>query len=171
MKDEERQWLGDHGAVMGVTSHSTRFDRGGVRFISVEGKDGRICAGFSDGEIRLALSASVYVAREIPKESCLYREVLGHEMKHKALGRELTEAFTRDLEAHLAAALADQPFVEVPKGKGFWQAADQRLDALLEEAFRVFDRNMSRRQLGIDSNAEYQRVDDACPGEADKFLP
>lgn len=171
MKDEGRQWLGDHGTVMGVTEHRLRFDLSSVRFVSVEGRDGHVCAGFEDGEIRLRLSASVYVAREIPEAACLYREVLEHEMKHKSLGEQMTKAFARDLEAQIGAALEAQPFTEVPAGTGWRQAANRRLDQLIDDAYRVFGRQLSRSQLGIDSDAEYKRVDDACPGEQDKYLP
>ncbi len=171
MKDDERQWLGDHGTVMGVTEHRLRFDSGGVRYISVDGRDGHTCAGFEDGVIRLALTASVYVAREIPDTVCLYREVLDHEMKHRSLGQQMTEAFARDLEAQLAAALEAQPFAEVPDGTGWRQTASARLDQLIDDAYRVFGRELSRSQLGVDSNVEYKRVDDACPGEQDKYVP
>lgn len=171
LAEDERHWLDEGGTVMGLTEHSFVTKRHAVGHVTVAGRDGASCAGFADGEIRLELDATIYVAREIPEETCLYREVLTHERRHQALGVEMTQAYARELEATIAAVLADEPFVEVPAGKRPWQVAAARLDGLIDEAYAVFRREHSRRQLAIDSQEEYERADIVCPGETDKYLP
>lgn len=171
MKDDERQWLGDHGTVMGVTAHGSDFDYARVQYASVEGRDGIACAGIAGGTVRIRLEVAVYVASEIPAGSCLYREVLGHELEHRALALELNAQFARSLEAEINGALAAVPFVEVSSGTPWRQAAQAQLRALVAAAYDTFSREESRRQLGIDSAAEYERVSAACPGEADQYLP
>ena len=171
MDEDGRHWLDEHGTVMGLTEQFFDIGRGAVRFVETEGRDEARCIGYADGELRLRLGARIYVASEIPKDTCLYREVLAHEHKHRALGAEMTAGLARDLEAAIAAALAEAPYEEVPAGAKPWQVAERRLDGIIDAVDAVFRREHSRRQLAIDSDAEYQRVDTLCPGEADKYVP
>lgn len=168
---DERHWLDRDGTVMGMTSSALRIRHGAIGHVTVDGKDGARCAGPSGGEVELALNITIYVAKEIPQETCLYREVLDHERRHETLGREMTEAYAQELETRIAAALARQPFVEVPAGRRDAQVAAERLDDVIDKAYAVFRRELSRRQLAIDSEAEYERTDVVCPGEIDKYLP
>jgi len=168
---DKRRWLERHSTVMGATRHSLGEVREAIRYVAVDGRNGATCAGFTDGRLRLTLQATIYIAREIPKGTCLYREVLAHEQRHQSLGVELTEAFARELEEVIAAALTEQPFIPVPPGEKAEQVAADRLDEIIGAAWQTFDRERSRRQLALDSNAEYARTDLICPGEADKFLP
>lgn len=168
---DERHWLDRHGTVMGLTSSSLRTRHGSIGHVTVDGTDGVRCAGPSDGEVELVLEITIHIAKEIPQETCLYREVLDHERRHETLGREMTEAYAGELEARIAAALARQPFVEVPAGRRDAQVAWERLDDVIDESYAVFRRELSRRQLAIDSQSEYERTDVVCPGEIDKYLP
>lgn len=171
MGADGRHWLDEDGTVMGLTRQFFDLHTTGIGIVESEGRDGVRCVGYGDGEIRLHHSALIYVAREIPEDTCLYREVLAHEHKHRALGAELAAGFARDLEARIAEALTEAPFVELPPGSSPRQVADERLNAIIDAAYATFERDRSRRQLGIDSQSEYDRVDLACPGEADRFLP
>jgi hypothetical protein len=171
MFDDERHWIDEEGAAMGVTQHLFDLDWQNVQSIETEGRDGARCVGYKDGEIAVTLGATIFVASEIPGDSCLYREVLAHEQRHRALGSEMTIAFGRQLEAEIAAALRQQPYVEVPSGDMPWLVADQHLQAIIDAAYAVFRRDHSRRQLAIDSNEEYRRVEAVCPGETDKYIP
>lgn len=170
-QEDERHWLDEHGSVMGLTEQFFDVDASRIRFIESEGRDGVRCVGYADGEIRLQLGARIYVAREIPDHTCLYHEVLEHEHRHRALGEELTSAFARDLEAQIAAALAEAPQVEIPPGEQPWEVGERRLDEIIAAVRSVFRRDHSRQQLAIDSQSEYARVETACPGETDKYLP
>jgi hypothetical protein len=171
MFDDERHWIDEDGTAMGVTSQFFDIDHAAIGYAEIEGRDGARCVGYRDGEIELTLGATIYVAKELPEDSCLYREVLAHEHKHRDLGRTMTEAFGRDLEAAIAAALAEEPYVVLPANTMPWRVADERLLGIIDAVYAKFMRNHSRRQLAIDSNAEYMRVDDACPGETAKYVP
>lgn len=171
MDEGGRHWLDEHGTVMGLTEQFFDIERGGVGFIETEGRDETRCVGYADGELTLKIGARIYVASEIPYDTCLYHEVMEHEHKHRALGADMTAGFARDLEAAIAAALAEAPYAEVPPGAKPWQVAERRLDEIIDGVYAVFRREHSRRQLAIDSDAEYRRVDTVCPGEADKYVP
>lgn len=171
MDEDGRHWLDEHGTVMGLTEQFFDIGRGAVRFVETEGRGETRCVGYADGELRLRLGARIYVASEIPDGTCLYREVLAHEHKHRALGADMTAGLARDLEAAVAAALAEAPYEEVPAGAKPWVVAERRLDGIIDAVYAVFRREHSRRQLAIDSDAEYHRVGTACPGEADKYVP
>lgn len=170
MFDDERHWIDEGGEAMGVTQHSFGIDSGKVQPTETEGRDGVRCVGYHDGEIVVTLGATIFVAKEIPDGTCLYREVLAHEHRHRALGSELATAFGRQLEGEIAATLRRQPYVEVPPGDMPWEIAGERLDSIIDAAYVVFRRDHSRQQLAIDSNEEYQRVDVLCPGETEKYV-
>lgn len=166
---DERHWIDEEGSAMGVTEHVFDIDRSSIDVVETEGRGGVRCVGYQDGEIVLTLGATIYVASEIPEDSCLFREVLAHERKHRTLGSEMTREFARDLEAAIASELGERPFAELPHGMMPWKLAEDRLDRLIGAAYAVFRREHSRHQLAIDSNSEYRRVQHACPGETEKY--
>ena len=171
MGEDGRHWLDEHGTVMGLTEQFFDIERRLLHVVEMEGRDETRCVGYADGELPLRLGARIYVANEIPYDTCLYHEVLEHEHKHRALGADMTAGLARDLEAAIAAALAEAPYTEVPPGAKPRLVAERRLDEIIDAVYAVFRREHSRQQLAIDSDAEYRRVDTVCPGETDKYVP
>lgn len=110
----------------------------------------------------------LYVSREFPRDSCAYREVLAHEMRHL----RTYEDYLPKAEARVRAAL-EQRF----NGKPLYARIDQA-QALLEREIQhtwipMMKREMGQveqLQAGIDSPSEYARLGTVCEGEVQFLL-
>ncbi len=104
----------------------------------------------------------VQVAREVPEESCLYREILGHERKHVAVDDAVVRDSLPYVEAEVRRFAAGFGPVQAPDR----ETVDQLLDAALEKAMRPILDHVSAlenaAQDKVDTPAEYARVENAC---------
>ncbi|NDE90469.1 MAG: hypothetical protein EB059_04930 [Alphaproteobacteria bacterium] len=107
----------------------------------------------------------IYVAKEFPKRSCPFRQVLGHEEKHKAVDRAILEKYSE---------LARATFAETSKTIGVVKGAspteiDDKISAAVNEQIEKISKEIkddhSARQRDVDSKEEYQRVTDSCEGQ------
>lgn len=105
----------------------------------------------------------VYVAREFAANSCSYREIYAHEMRHVQLYREqlpLVKATVRDA---LMARYGDRPLYAA-RGQGEVLLQDD-VDNWLRPLIKVELARVSRMQAELDSPEEIHRMSHACSGE------
>ena len=113
----------------------------------------------------------LYVARELPRESCIHGEVLKHEMKHIAVDEALLKEFIPHIQRRLDAVVERIGAVRRRTQKQAMAAIRQPIDAALKQAMQDFTRERDRRQKQVDSAEEYTRVSRSCGGELARYLP
>lgn len=124
---------------------------------------GPVCARPSEVRLRLIHAEhTIRLARELPRDGCLAREVLAHERRHVAVNRrtlrEAAEALRATAVAWAARAEARAPDVGA--------AALALQDELAEAVEPVLARLRAAREAGhaaIDTAEEYQRLGRVCP--------
>lgn len=126
------------------------------------------CYWFDNITLLLKLNPTIYIAREIPATTCLYREVLAHEHKHYntdlRVAQDYQNLFRVELQKFVSQMGVIGPFVSstVPNPKDqMMQRLEQMVSALNDKM--KFDR-ISRQAL-IDTREEYERVASTCPTE------
>lgn len=162
-------WLAGRGKLLGFTRHRLAPDYTALTALTAPVENG-VCVGFRDGTLGLRVETTIHLAAEIPPGSCLDREAVDHEWQHHERGLALIETLARDIEARLATALAEEPFVVAPSAGAVAATAIDRLQRLMAPAIRDFEATYPAEQLELDTPAEYQRVLDACPGEQQRLL-
>lgn len=112
--------------------------------------------GFKDNKI--------YVAKEFPKRSCPYKEVLAHEEKHKTVDREIVEEYIDKIK--LALMEASQKIGVVKSGSA--SVVEDQINSAFNQAVNKLGKDIEEvhaaRQKEVDSKEEYQRVTDSCDG-------
>ncbi|HEX6734557.1 MAG TPA: hypothetical protein VF096_07070 [Azonexus sp.] len=112
---------------------------------------------------------TVYVAREFPPGSCAYREIYEHEMRHV---RTYQEHIARIEQ--LLTELLNERFATGAPWRGRAGELAPRLQRELDQRWLPLVRREIKRgdadQALVDSDAEYQRVANACDGEIRKRL-
>ena len=107
---------------------------------------------------------TVYVAREFPPGSCAHKEIHEHEMRHARAYKEHITRVEKDLQETLTARFgADTP----------WRGPAGQLRAKLQEEMEsrwlpYIQRLIKQADFAqgeIDTDAEYERVGNACNGE------
>jgi len=118
----------------------------------------------STPRVRVELSmqpVTVFVASELPAQSCQHEVTLSHEMKHVEVFREALELAARELERDFPAAIG----VELRQARNPSEL-QQRFVMLvrnyLAEFMRDRQRMLDEAQAAVDSPEEYARVSTAC---------
>jgi len=124
---------------------------------------GPVCA--LPAELRLTLvhaEHSIRIARELPRDGCLAREVLAHERRHVAVNRRTLQEAAGALHtvARRWALRAEARAADVAA------AAAALQDQLQAEVAPVLERLRAAREAGhdrIDTAEEYRRLGRICP--------
>jgi hypothetical protein len=131
-------------------------------------RDGSInCFWYNRVNLDITLKPTIYVAKEIIKDTCMYREVLNHEYKHYdvdyALARDYQVIFQDEVERFLKGNGIVGPVTATQK-----TAAQKELANRLERTIQAVNDRMKadriKRQSLIDTRAEYERVVKSCAG-------
>lgn len=122
--------------------------------------NGRVCWRVTKMRVFVSVATTVYIAREIPRDSCLWREVAKHEAKHVRRDRELFPQLPGIVRPKVARVIA-QSFAA-----GTQEEANAilkaRLSAAVNEAAAAFEETRNREQLKIDTREEYSHPNQVC---------
>ncbi|MFD1625825.1 hypothetical protein [Azospirillum griseum] len=134
--------------------------------------DGSFCASLKTMTVSFGFQQRVVlVARELPTASCIFREVLEHEMKHIAVDEALLREAAPQIRRRLEETLAQFEPVRVRGENQAMQAFRRRLDATMRAIMQEFGRERDQRQAQVDTAEEYERVSKSCGGEVRDYLP
>jgi len=103
----------------------------------------------------------VYIADEIPPDSCGFHEVMAHEQKHLNVNQHLLQEAIPKIE---------QQFLEHIRQRGVYHSIDPMLprndmQEFLASVMNSFDTENVQRQQRVDSPEEYHRVSVSCNGQ------
>ncbi|MEO0391790.1 MAG: hypothetical protein AAF213_00930 [Pseudomonadota bacterium] len=126
---------------------------------------GDTCVWVQAVQVNLSLHSMIYIARELQRGSCDYRELLAHEQQHVAIDREVVTKYRPELRAHLERELINMGAVG-PVPVDFARAAQTELiskvGALVDEKVSELHQERDARQQALDSPEEYARLNAAC---------
>lgn len=112
--------------------------------------------GFKDNKI--------YVAKEFPKRSCPFKEVLGHEEKHKAVDRAILDEYTDKVRIAFQDAAKKIGVVKSSSSSAIDDQLNSAFNQAVDKIGRQVEDELKSRQKEVDSKEEYQRVTDSCDG-------
>jgi hypothetical protein len=159
------------GHILGLTQarYGERSKIGAV-FQPIAG--GTICGSVKSLAITFGFQErTVLVARELPDNSCIHREVLEHEMRHVAADEALLRDFAPLLKRRMEAVVARVGAVRARSQEQALAAIRRPLDAEMRALFREFGQKRDQAQRRIDTVTEYDRVARSCGGEVRQYLP
>ncbi len=158
--------------VNGLTRGAVGFEtKTGLHWIRYQKLD-RNCFWYAHVDITVKLKPTVYLAREIQSDNCLYREVLNHEYKHVDTDNRLAQDYQLilqdEIERFIQQTPAIGPYTIAEKQKAQdWLIS--RLDYTVKAVFQRLNADRLKRQALIDTRQEYERVAHLCPGAVGKM--
>lgn len=139
-----------------------------IAFSSQETLTGRYCLWPTEVDVTLSYEAHVYIASEYAPQSCRYAVTKQHELRHVAADedalREFIPRLKKSAEARAAKGYPDGPFDLAGRDSMKNLVLETFRDGLARDLDKL-EADRSRRQLAIDTRAEYTRLSRACPGE------
>ena len=118
------------------------------------------CWSIRNAVLTIIVKTDVHIAAEIVRDSCVWQQVIDHEMKHVRLHRDLIPQQIEAMRAEMmrvagrsVAGMTDQDAASVFRAE---------MQAGLASVSQRHSENRQRQQLAIDTPYEYERVARAC---------
>ncbi len=160
-----------HEMPVGLTAASLSLDSQYKITTSARPLDTTVCAQISDFHLRFGFDDTiVYLARELPYDSCGYRTVLAHEMEHVSIDRHFVRSYMDPLQGLLREAIKQVGVVRASSAN----AAESKIRELMASYIRDLGANLSavreKLQMRIDTKDEYSRLSKTCDGQLGKLV-
>lgn len=122
--------------------------------------NGGYCWSISRMTFTVKAETVVYVAKEITRDSCLWREVLAHEGKHVSIAQSFLPKVDNYVRPKLSAALSRSVSARTNDEAG--ELMKKSVSRAASAALKDFMADLTERQLRLDTPAEYSRFSKAC---------
>lgn len=158
------------GWTMGLTTYSPVIE---IDFpVTVAQREGELaCAVVNKLHARLGYrDVTLYVAREIPRNTCGFDEVYRHELKHIEVNRSLLQAYAPLVSERLREHLRLNGVIRQENPDYAVSQLRARLKDIVEKTMQDIDRENTERQSAVDSREEYERISNACGGQLQNAL-
>jgi hypothetical protein len=111
---------------------------------------------------------TVYVGKEFPRDSCAYKEILEHEMRHVKAYQEHIATVEKLLQEDIARRFATDSVWRGEAGSSLARVSKELDERWLPYVNRQLHK-VDQAQALIDAPEEYTRLADACNGEIKKL--
>ena len=127
---------------------------------------GQTCLHLEDATVEFGYhDVIVYVANEIPYQSCGFTAIYDHEQKHIAVNQELLQEYTPLIQSTLEDYLNRFGVICTNDPDQTKQELDTHFQTMLNQWNEQIATENHRRQQLVDSTEEYQRITNSCNGE------
>ncbi len=127
------------------------------------------CLYIDSVKVNIHIKPTIYIAREFPKEGCMYAAVMEHEKKHIAVDRKIVNKYTNLIVHGLDKALKKAGYAQGPYSTGRLETEQKRIQDYTQAIVNAYAQQMTeerkRLQQEVDSLQEYQRVNNLCRGK------
>lgn len=160
-----------HETPVGLTAASLKLDTQFEIKVRTASNDPMVCAQISALTLHMGFDdTTVYMARELPHNTCSYAEVLAHEQKHIAVDQEFVDALMPALQTILQQATASIGVIRASSAK----VAEQQITSLIHNYMGDLGNHLSairkKKQAQVDTPAEYDRLSRSCQGELSRII-
>lgn len=131
------------------------------------------CLWYDTIEIELIIDPVIMIAKEIYEDDCMRKAVIGHELKHITVDREIVNKYARSMGKQVHETLKLRGFVVGPVSLAQIENTSTNMQKLIEQVLMLeyqklgLDRRI--RQIEVDSRDEYDRVESLCPAFKEKL--
>jgi hypothetical protein len=120
------------------------------------------CWSVAEVSMTITLRSTVFVAKEIERNSCPWREVMNHEQKHVTLNARMFARLPGELKPKIGSAAKGG--ILSRDGATAMAAFRPKIERAIAKALDDFSiAREKQHRTEIDTKAEYDRVDAACP--------
>lgn len=132
-------------------------------------KIGAFCLWYETINVRLEISPTIVIGKEIYQDLCLRKATVDHEMKHVQVDRKIVNKYAKIMGQKIYAAIKERGFRAEPVPKDYAQDMADRMSTVIAQILEHEHNKMQIERLelqrAVDSLQEYERVSALCPRE------
>ena len=128
--------------------------------------DGISCAHVERADVTIGYrNVTVYIAREVPQNTCGFEEIMAHEQKHIAVNRQILQEYMPIIEGRLKDYLRLNGVFREQNLDYAVSLLREKLQEILNGLGQQMTDENRARQHQVDSPAEYRRLTVSCNGQ------
>ena len=172
MSRDSSVWATGHGHIpLGLAQVRTTFKSSLEASVTGQ-RNGTYCASLRSVTVEFRFTDStIFVATDLPRDSCIYREVLAHEHKHVAVDAQLLNEWNSRLRTEVTHAVSTVGTVSARSSDEAVKLLSARLEPNIRRTMDALMAERAHRQAQVDTPEEYHRVSRSCNGEVRKYVP
>tara|TARA_R110001592_G_scaffold27763_20_gene102852 strand:- start:11715 stop:12425 length:711 start_codon:yes stop_codon:yes gene_type:complete len=125
------------------------------------------CVWYNEIKVTIDIDPTIVIAKEMYNDSCMRKAILGHELKHVRVDREIVNKYAKSMGEKLMKALQSRGFsagpFELSRMDEIMGKMQRVVSQILELEYKKLGIERQERQREVDSLEEYNSVDDKCP--------
>jgi hypothetical protein len=126
------------------------------------------CLLINQIEVKVHIKPTIYIAKEYPKNGCMYAAVMEHEKKHIAVDRAIINKYSNMIGKGVTEAMSRIGYSHGPYRIGELEVQQNRVNDKVNIIIKKYADMMTvertKLQQQVDSLAEYERVTNQCKG-------
>ncbi len=130
-------------------------------------KYGYSCVWYKDITVNITIDPTIVIARELYNDKCMRGAILGHELKHVRVDREIVNKYAKAIGAKLMSELKTRGFeagpMKISRVSEVSGKMQRVVGQILELEYQKLGIERQERQRAVDNIEEYESVDDKCP--------
>lgn len=116
--------------------------------------------------VEIQIKPTIYIARDYPKNGCMYNAVLEHEKKHVAVDQLLVTKYKGLIMNGIKTAIQKSGYQRGPFSTSIMASEQKKLQDYIQNVFRQYSDQLTKerraKQQAVDSLEEYERVQAQC---------
>lgn len=131
----------------------------------------QVCMWYSQVAVDIKFDPTIYIAKEFPPGSCRHKAIMGHEMKHVQVDRQMVNKYAALIGKAIQKEIDAKPVygpASVTQKAALEKQMNMRMEQIMKSNSNIMDAERSLLQQQIDSIEEYERVNNLCPQEKPK---
>lgn len=128
---------------------------------------GGFCLWYDTINVRIEITPTIVIAKEIYNDPCLKKATLDHEMKHVNVDRQIVNKYAKIIGQKVYNAIAERGFRTTPVPTEHAQGMQDRMMKVIAQVIQFEHDKMQiermEAQQAVDSLEEYQRTSQLCP--------
>ncbi len=134
---------------------------------STSSRSGVSCMWYKTINVEIKVDPTIVVAKEIYHDPCMRKAVIGHELKHVKVDREVVNKYAKSIGKKLMKELKSRGFTAGPFDSTRTAEVKAKMLRVVSQIIDLENEKMSlerrERQMQVDTLEEYESVDDKCP--------
>ena len=128
------------------------------------------CLYVDSVKVDIHIKPIIYIAKNYPKNGCMYKAIMEHEKKHIQVDRMIVNKYTQIIVRGLDTALKKIGYTHGPFRTAQLKFEQEKIQQYTQDIVRGYSDQMSaerqKLQQEVDNLAEYERVQAQCRGNS-----
>ena len=156
---------------VGLTTAALKFETTYQIFTVESPLDHSVCAQVKSFNLDFGFDdILVYIASELPHNSCAFREVLDHEHKHVNTDRTLVNFYTPKFQSMFERLINSIGMIRAASGKEAERKIKNDIETYVHELSENLAAVRHKYQKQVDTKEEYERLRKSCNGEIERII-